>query len=373
MVGVVSCGLQRGMVVNAKIPPQPEQTRLCHESNSLTAADQLLAVQVVDSWVSTEHDVHYYLYIVIADTLLDRSIALGYGHVGLAARRRLPGWPSDPTRMDGATVLVTGAASGLGLASAQAFARLGATVHALARSEARASESVGLPEVCDVSDLGALRVFAEDFARRVPRLDVLVNNAGVMPGDRTTSPDGHELMFATHVLAPLALTTLLAAPLGRGAPGRVINVSSGGAYGQSLPAGDWESERIAYSPKQLYARTKREQIVITELMAERLRDRGVVVHSMHPGWVDTEGVRRWMPVFRKLTRPIIRTPEQGADTIVWLGAAPEPVQRTGLFWHDRRPRPTHYRLGATPDTDGDRQALWGYCEEALARAGIPSL
>lgn len=305
---------------------------------------------------------------MIIDTLLDRSIALGYGNVGLLARRRLPGWPADPPRMDGAVVLVTGAASGLGLASAQRFVRLGATVHALARTEARAAESVGRPEACDLSDLNAVRVWAEDFARRTPRLEVLVNNAGVMPDERTLSPDGHELGFATHVLAPLALTTLLAPTLGR-----VINVSSGGMYGQSLPVGDWESERTRYSPKLFYARTKREQMVMTELMAQRLRGRGVVVHAMHPGWVDTEGVQRWMPVFRKLTRPIIRTPEQGADTIVWLGAAPEPAEQTGLFWHDRTPRPTHYRLGASPDSDGDRQALWRYCEEALARAGIPSL
>jgi dehydrogenase/reductase SDR family protein 12 len=315
----------------------------------------------------------------LVDTALDRGIALGYGNVGLLARRRLPGWPADPPRMDGAVVLVTGAASGLGLATAQGFARLGATVHALGREEARAATAVeriidavpgadARPESCDLSELKALRVFAEEFAQRVPRLDVLVNNAGVMPDQRTTSPDGHELMFATHVLAPVALTTLLAPSLGR-----VINVSSGGMYSQALPVGDWESERGAYSPKRLYARTKREQIVITEFMAERLRERGVVVHGMHPGWADTEGVRQWMPLFRAITGPIIRTPDQGADTIVWLGAAPEPLEQTGLFWHDRRPRPTHYRGGASPDAPADRQALWGYCEDALARAGIPAL
>jgi dehydrogenase/reductase SDR family member 12 len=318
------------------------------------------------------------------DTVLDRSIVLGYGRIGLGVRRRLPGWPADPPRIDGAVVLVTGAASGLGLAAAIGFARLGATVHALARDDRRAAESVARIAAqapggdvraasCDVSSLEAIRVFAQQFVSTQPRLHVLVNNAGVMPAERTMSTDGHELMFATHVLAPMALTTLLAGSLTRSAPSRVINVSSGGMYAEPLPAGDWESERSEYSPKKLYARTKREEVELTGVIADRLRDRGVAVHAMHPGWSDTEGVRRWMPTFRAITQPIIRTPEQGADTVVWLGAAPEPIAQSGLFWHDRRPRPTHYRLGAPPDTESDRAALWVYCERALAGAGIAGL
>ena len=319
------------------------------------------------------------------DTILDRSIALGYGKPGLGIRRRLPGWPADPLRIDGDVVLVTGAASGIGLASAQGFARLGATVYALGRNDRRAGEAVERiagavpradvrPATCDLSSLAAIRAFAEEFAAREPRLEALVNNAGVMPDERTRSADGHELMFATHVLAPLALTSLLAPLLERSAPSRVINVSSGGMYGQRLPVGDWQSDRASYGPKKFYARTKREEVVVTELLAARLRERGVIVHSMHPGWVDTEGVKQWMPVFRKLTVPIIRSPEQGADTIVWLGAAaPEPLAETGLFWHDRRPRPTRYRLGAGEDSEADRQALWRYCQQALAQAGIDGL
>ena len=202
---------------------------------------------------------------------------------------------------------------------------------------------------------------------------MLVNNAGAMPDARTASPDGHELMFATHVLAPIALGTLLAGVMSASAPARIINVSSGGMYTQPLPAGDWESDRTWYGPTKLYARTKREQVVITEVMAERLRDRGVVVHAMHPGWADSEGIRRAMPTFRKLAGPILRTSDDGADTIVWLGAAPEPLRETGLFWHDRRPRPTHYRLGAPPDEDQARAGLWEYCEAALAESGIGPL
>jgi len=331
----------------------------------------------------SEHYVDYYLYAMI-DALLDRSIVLGYGRVGLLVRRRLPGWPADPPRMDGAVVLVTGAASGLGLASAIGFARLGATVYALARDEPRAREAVArilnaepgaavLAAGCDLSSLEAICAFSERFIVAEPRLDVLVNNAGVMPAERTTSVDGHELMFVTHVLAPLALTTRLLGPLTRGAPSRVINVSSGGMYTQSLPVGDWESEEIEYSPEKFYARTKREEVEVTALIAERMLEHGVAVHAMHPGWSDTEGLRRSMPAFRAAVRPIVRTVDEGADTIVWLGAAPEALSRTGLFWHDRRPRPTHHRLGASPDSDEHRQALWRYCEQALADAGIARL
>jgi len=330
-------------------------------------------------------DADYYLNSMIMDTALDRSIVLGYGRLGLLVRRRLPGWPADPPRIDGATVLVTGAASGLGLAAACGFARLGATVFALARDPERADragaqirasvpDADARPQACDLSSLASVKTFAEAFASREPRLDVLVNNAGVMPDERTRSPDGHELMFATHVLAPLALSTLLADLLVWSAPARIINVSSGGMYSQALPEdSDWESDHTTYGPKKLYARTKREQVAVTEVLAERLRDRGVIVHGMHPGWADTEGVRRSMPAFRTATRPIMRTADEGADTIVWLGAAPEALQETGLFWHDRRPRPTHYRLGASPDGEREREQLWAYCETVLASAGISPL
>ena len=310
------------------------------------------------------------------DTVLDRTIVLGYGDVGLQVRARLPGWPSDPPRMDGQVALVTGAASGIGLAACRGFARLGAGVRPVARDPERAHDAARQiaeavpgadvrPLACDVSSTRALRALAERVCDEESRLDVLVNNAGTMPDERRRSPEGHELMFATHVLAPFALTSWLRELLARSAPARVINVSPGGMYGQRLPAGDLLSEGTRYSPKKLYARTKREEVVITELWASELEDRGVVVHAMHPGWVDTKGVRESLPVFRALTGHIIRTPEDGADTIVWLGAAPQALERSGLYWHDRRPRPTHYRLGASEDDAADRRALWELCRSLI--------
>jgi dehydrogenase/reductase SDR family member 12 len=314
----------------------------------------------------------------VIDTILDRSVVLGYGDVGLKVRRRLPGWPADPPRLDGKVALVTGATSGIGLAAAAALARLGASVRALARSHDRAAlaaarcrERAGIadadvrPAVCDVSSLGAMRDFARRFSDEEQALDVLVNNAGVMPAQRTYTPDGLELMFATHVLAPHVLTGRLLPLLQAAAPSRVINVTSGGQYGQRIPAGDLQSEYAKYAPRKLYARTKREELVLTVMWAERLRGTGVHVHAMHPGWADTPGIERSMPLFRSLSRPVMRTPDEGADTIAWLAGAPEAVSTSGLFWQDRHPRPPTYRLGPGPDDQATRQQLWDY----VARLG----
>jgi NAD(P)-dependent dehydrogenase (short-subunit alcohol dehydrogenase family) len=144
------------------------------------------------------------------------------------------------------------------------------------------------------------------------------------------------------------------------APSRVINVTSGGQYGQKVPAGDLEPEKTRYGPERVYARTKREQVVMTRQWARRLEGDGVFVHAMHPGWAGTKGVQEWMPVFRAVTPPFIRTPEQGVDTIVWLGSTPESIQSTGRLWRDRRPRPVTYRLGAGPDDDATACQLRDY-------------
>jgi NAD(P)-dependent dehydrogenase (short-subunit alcohol dehydrogenase family) len=115
-----------------------------------------------------------------------------------------------------------------------------------------------------------------------------------------------------------------------------------------------------YDPSAFYAHTKRCEVILTELWAERLRGTGVSVHSMHPGWADTPGVQTSLPRFRKLMRPLLRDPDQAADTAVWLATAAEPGTRSGLFWHDRAPRPLH-RVPWTKETPADRQRLWDEC------------
>jgi NAD(P)-dependent dehydrogenase (short-subunit alcohol dehydrogenase family) len=307
----------------------------------------------------------------VLDTMLDRTVLAGYTTAGYRIRRHM--WDADDLGpMDGKTVLVTGATSGLGLAAAEGFARLRASVRLLARSEERGEraraavlEATGNRDVqvclCDISDLRDVRAFAARFTADQPRLDVLVNNAGVLASDRALSADGNELTLATNVLGPFLLTNLLIPLLTDSAPARVINVSSGGMYTQRLHVQDLQSTVGKFDGPRVYARTKRAQVILTELWARRLAGTGVVVHSMHPGWADTPGVASSLPRFHRLTGPLLRSAQQGADTIVWLGAAAEPGESSGGFWHDRRRRPTH-RVPWTSETPEDREWLWRECE-----------
>ena len=305
----------------------------------------------------------------LIDTALDVTVAPGYTSLGY--RLRSHGWDALP-RMDGKVVLVTGATAGLGRAAAEGFAALGASVRMLARDAGRGEEAraaiaraSGNDDVRvalgDMSDLASVRRFAEEFLAAEERLDVLVNNAGILPQERTLSPDGNELAFATNVLGPFLLTELLLPLLRASAPSRIVNVSSGGMYTERIRVDDLQTERLDFDGPAVYARTKRAQVILTELLAERLAGTGVVVHAMHPGWADTPGVQSSLPRFHTLTKPFLRNAEQGADTILWLGAADEPAQSSGGFWHDRRRRPTH-RLPSTRETPADRLALWEACE-----------
>jgi dehydrogenase/reductase SDR family protein 12 len=308
----------------------------------------------------------------VLDMVLDRSVIGGYSKLGYRIRSR--GW-SDAglPPMPGKVVLISGASSGLGYAAAEGFARLGATVWLLVRSRERGeaardriSERSGNADihvgVCDLAKLTSVRKFTQGFREQVARLDVLVNNAGVLTDERTLSSDAIELTLATNVVGPFLLTNLLVPLLEQTAPARIINVSSGGMYTQRIRVDDLQSERGRFDGARAYARTKRAQVVLTEIWARRLAGTGVVVHSMHPGWSDTPGIRSSLPGFYKAAKPLLRTAAEGADTITWLGAAPEPGQSSGQFWQDRRPRPTHL-LPWTKETAQERERFWEQCVE----------
>ncbi len=257
---------------------------------------------------------------------------------------------------------------GLGIAAAEGFACLGATIWLAARSEqrgerARAQIAARYPGsdvrvgLCDLSDLESVRQFAELLGGETRRLDVLVNNAGTLARERTLSVDGIELTFATNVLGPFLLTNLLLPLLEQSKPARIINVSSGGMYTQRIHLDDLQMAHEEFDGPTAYARTKRAQVILTELWAERLRDRSVVVHAMHPGWADTPGLESSLPRFYALTKRLLRTPQEGADTILWLGAGARGARSSGGFWHDRRERPTHRVPCDQADIPGPRAAV----------------
>lgn len=304
------------------------------------------------------------------DTILDRTVLPGYTSLGF--RARAGGWDDLPS-MAGKVAIVTGATGGIGLAAAEGFARLGADVRLLVRNAERGEQAAAkvreavagaqvAVELCDISDLGSVRAFAERFAAGEDRLDVLVHNAGVLPPQRTLTDDGIELTFATNVAGPFLLTALLSDLLAAHPPSRVVWVSSGGMYTAKLDADDLQFADGQFDGTSAYAQTKRAEVILAEQWAEKLRERGVVVHSMHPGWVDTPGLEKSLPAFKKVVGPLLRDAPQGADTIVWLGAADEPLRSTGAFWHDRRARPTH-RVPWTKESAEDRRRLWETCEQ----------
>ncbi|MBC7633120.1 SDR family NAD(P)-dependent oxidoreductase [Aeromicrobium sp.] len=312
------------------------------------------------------------------DALLDKSVLLGYSSIGPAVRRRW--WPADPPvgSLTGRHVVVTGASGGLGQAAATGIARYGATVHLVGRTASRLTESAEairravpdaelLEEVCDVSDLDAVRTYAAELRGRLGALHAIVHDAGVMPPERSESAQGHELALATHVLGPLLLTEEMRPALAASESPRVVIVSSGGMYSAPLNASisdDLEYRYGRYEGIRAYARTKRLQVTMAELLAERYASDGIAAHSMHPGWADTPGITDSMPSFSKVVGPILRTAEDGADTIAWLTAADRAALGTGRFWCDRRPRDASY-LPWQHDDPAARRSVWEQCCAAV--------
>ena len=313
----------------------------------------------------------------MVDATLEALVLPSFTRVGYDLRRRLFDWePLDELSMRGKVVAVTGATSGLGELTAATLARMGAEVLLLARNERKAdavrgriasAASVGSAAarartyLVDMSDLGAVRRVVEEIRGVEPSLDVLVNNAGALLAARETSVDGYELTFATMVLGPFVLTEGLLPLLGERDDARVITVTSGGMYAQSLHLDDLQMEREPYRGAVAYARAKRAQVVLTRLWARRHRGTSVRFHAMHPGWAETPGFEASLPRFYRLIGPLARTPEQGADTIVWLAASAGGAASSGRLWLDRRPRPFD-KLPGTRVSAREGAALWEACE-----------
>jgi NAD(P)-dependent dehydrogenase (short-subunit alcohol dehydrogenase family) len=297
----------------------------------------------------------------MADALLEASVIGSFTRTGLTVRSRLlpefTAWA--PARLDGQNAVITGATSGIGHAAATELARLGAAVHFLARDRARAasaaqqiSEASGSTSVsyaiADMEDLDSVRSFAAQYLRTHGTLDVLVHNAGAIHSSYQTSKDGTELTVAGQVAAPFLLTSLLLPALQAAGRSKVITVSSAGIYTQRFDPATLQMPASGYRGVTAYAKAKRAQVALSRDWARRLAGTGVAFHAMHPGWVNTPGIAAALPRFYQVMRPLLRTPEQGADTIIWLATSDPAPLRSGRFWHDRRMR-SEYRLPWTRD------------------------
>jgi len=229
--------------------------------------------------------------------------------------------------LSGNAALITGSTGGLGLAAARELADLGARVVIVGRSVDKLEsaqreirgESMGYQ--ADLSLMSEIRDLADRILRHEPRLDVLINNVGVLLPDREITSEGIEKTLATDLAGQFLLTNMLIPRLVGSSPARIINVTSGGMYSERIRPDDMQFERREYSGSAAYAHAKRGQVILTEMWARRLRGTGVSVHAMHPGWASTPGLERSLPKFNTLMKPFLRTPEQGADTVVWLAAA----------------------------------------------------
>lgn len=303
------------------------------------------------------------------DQVLDASVVLSFDRTGFRRHSRAF-VPTDlSVSLAGKVVLVTGANSGLGLATTRRLAALGAQLWMLCRDMERGERALAAVRAefpaadvrlaqLDVSRVSDVERFAATFDGPV---DVLVNNAGVLPDLRQQTIEGHELTFATNVLGPFALTRMLAARLGaRG--GRVITVSSAGMYTQTLNLQILQGTGVPFDGLTAYAQTKRAEVMLNELWAAH--EPRVMFAAMHPGWADTPSVRSSLPRFYRWMRPILRSPDEGADSIVWLTACERIAQISGLFWFDRTIAPTQlYPMLIEPSEE--REALWSLLERLV--------
>lgn len=249
--------------------------------------------------------------------------------------------------MDGKVVLITGGTSGIGKAAAKTLAGLGAEVAVTGRSKERGESAVEEIRgesgrvsllLADLAVQAEVRRLAVEFEASHDKLDVLINNAGVILDRRIETPEGIEMTLAVNHLAPFLLTNLLLDLLKKSAPSRIITVTSAAERFGKMDLDDLQSER-RYRAFPVYGKSKLANIMFTYELAERLEGTGVTANCVHPGSVNTnfgENNRSPMTLLFRLFKPFMRSPEQGADTIVYLAASSQVQGMTGKYLSDRK-------------------------------------
>jgi len=284
------------------------------------------------------------------------------------------------TNLAGKVILITGATEGIGKAAATAFASRDASLTVVGRDKAKTERTVaelkastGNPNIepllCDLSRLADVRRAAEAFAARHDRLDVLVNNAGATFRTPTIGPDGYELTFALNHLAYFQLTTALL-DLIRSTPGaRVVSTSSAMQARGKLDLKTTPTATNVSGPTA-YGTSKLANILFTKELQRRLAGSSAIANCFHPGTVRTQfggfGSDQGMLInlVYALAKPFSKTPEQGADTLVWLATAPEAASLKGEYVSNRRPV-TPSKQAQDPKLAAD---LWTLSERLCAEA-----
>jgi NAD(P)-dependent dehydrogenase (short-subunit alcohol dehydrogenase family) len=276
------------------------------------------------------------------------------------------------------TIVITGGTNGIGLAAAEALAALGENVVIVGRNDTRARIAAAQIRaaakegarvdtlVTNLSSQADVRRLAQEILDRYPALDVLVNNAGAMYTSRQLSPDGIELTWAVNHLAPFLLTTLLLDRL-KGTPGaRIVTTASDAHIGAHIPFDDLNAER-SYGGFRRYKESKLANILFTRELARRLEGTGTAAYCFHPGLVATSFARNngvLMGLAMRLVMMGARTPEQGAQTLVWLATAPGNDLASGAYYVDMK------RRAPSPEAEdvGAAKRLWDVSEAQCERS-----
>ncbi|WP_165224254.1 SDR family oxidoreductase [Aquisphaera insulae] len=283
--------------------------------------------------------------------------------------------------MQGKVCVVTGASAGIGFITARELVRQGARVIGVGRSPERCEaaarrirEETGSRAIeyliADLSSQADIRRLASEIRAKVPRLDVLVNNAGGIFLTRQTTVDGLELTFALNHLAYFLLTNLLLDHLKANAPARIVCVASAAHRGVRLEFDDLNGEK-RYSPWRAYQRSKLANLLFVRELARRLDSSGVTVNALHPGYVKTEifradGIRGW--ILRRAAELFAITPERGAETSIYLAVSPDVEGVSGKYFDRKRPIETS---SAARDDEAAKR-LWHVSEELTSASGQSS-